>query len=106
MIDPDLGYDPDDQFYYSRQLVAELIPMALAGPQPPARGLSDTPGTGGDPAEGGNMLAMILDVRRALDQATGWRSAAIGCTKAGQDVPDHILDQIVDYLGGPRAARH
>jgi hypothetical protein len=71
VIDPETGYDPDDQFYYSRRLVAELLPMALAGPEPPVRGPTDSPGSQGDPAEGGNTLVMILDVRRVMDRMSG-----------------------------------
>lgn len=103
MIDPELGYDPDDQFYYSRKLVAELLPLAVAGPEPPARGLTDTPGGKGDPAEGGSMLAMIVDVRRALSLMGAGRRAAIeGGVTAGQEPYAVDLDLIVELLGGPR----
>jgi hypothetical protein len=103
VIDPALGYDPDDQFWYSRKLVAELLPLAVYGPEPPARGLTDSPGGKGDPAEGGNMLAMILDVRRALSLMGAGRRAAIeGGVTAGQDTDAVDLDLIVDLLGGPK----
>lgn len=103
MIDPAKGYDPDDQFYYSRKLVAELLPMAVYGPEPPARGLTDAPGGKGDPAEGGNMLAMILDVRRALSMLGPGRRAAIeGGVTAGIEPDTLDLDLIVEMLGGPR----
>jgi hypothetical protein len=103
VIDPELGYDPEDQFYYNRRLVAELVPMALAGPEPPATGLTDRPGGGGDAAEGGNMLAMILDVRSALMRMNagnyyGLRRCALG----GEELPAYALDEIVELLGGVR----
>jgi hypothetical protein len=100
-VDPELGYDPGDQFYYSRELVRELLPMALDGPVPPAGGLSEGGRSVADPATGGNVLAMIVDVRRALVYDGAW-GQALTCHLKGQDFPDWLLDEIIDRLGGPK----
>lgn len=103
MIDPERGYDPDDQFYYSRGLVAELLPIALNGPELPASGLTDGPGAQGDPAEGGNVQVMILDVRRVVPLMTeSARYAAVYAVVRGEDIPPYALDEIVEMLGGPK----
>jgi hypothetical protein len=92
-----------DQFYYSRGLVAELLPWALDGLEPPAKGLTDMPRGGSDPAEGGNVLAMMIDVRRAVSRLGDeqWRSL-LSAHYNGRDIPEYVLDGIVDLLGGPR----
>lgn len=103
MIDPALGYDPNDQFYYSTGLVRELIPLAVAGPELPAPGITDRPTTQGDPAEGGNMLAMMLDVRSAIEKLPGLARLTIAnAILSGVDVPKHVINQIIDLLGGER----
>lgn len=103
MIDPQLGYDPNDQFYYGRTLVQELIPLAVDGPMPPAKGPTDGPAPGGDPAEGGNTLAMILDVRRAMaDLPFNDLARLYDCVLDNRLVPVEIVDRLVDYLGGVR----
>lgn len=103
MIDPELGYDPDDQFFYTPGLVRELLPMALTGPVPPARGLAEQSSTPGDPATGGNLQAMILDVRRALALRPGTKGAAIAALRHGDDIPAFVLHELVNALGGPKA---
>ena len=100
-VDPELGYDPAvDQFHYSRGLVAELLPMALAGPEPPAAGPVEGGGSG-DPAVGGNMLVMILDVRRVMPADDWTYKQALHSVVHGIDFPTDLLDTIVDRLGGP-----
>lgn len=91
-----------DQFHYSRAMVAELLPMALDGPEPPARGLTDEPRGTGDPAVGGNLQAMLLDVRRVIPYLSddSWRLAVQSWVR-NTDCPDFVLDEIVDLLGGP-----
>lgn len=102
MIHPQLGYDPADQFWYSRDLVEVLLPWAVDGPEPPAAG-PERGSRSQDPAEGGNMLAMIVDVRRALARLPAHHAHAMfGALQNDQAVPTVVLDWIVDLLGGPR----
>lgn len=102
-VDPELGYDPDDRFFYTRELVRELLPMALDGPEPPAAGPAEAGRSAGDPATGGNVQAMILDVRRVLPARDWTRETALRCHVRGDPYPDDVLDTIVERLGGPRA---
>lgn len=65
------GYSFDDLAWYSPEKIADLIPLAL---NPNFDGMSgddgDVNGGRGQTAgrEGGGLLAMVLDVRRALDK--------------------------------------
>lgn len=99
-----MGYDPDDQYYYSPGLLAELVPMAVAGPEPPATGLHEGGGGPGDPAEGGNLLTMIVDVRRGMGMISGEAAAALRrAVQVGDGVPPSwALAELLDALGGPR----
>jgi hypothetical protein len=92
-----------DQFFYSRDLIAELLPWALDGLEPPARGLTEGRPSGSDPAEGGNVLVMMIDVRRAVAELPDaeWR-ALLNAHYAGRDYPASTVDELVDLLGGPR----
>lgn len=93
-----------DQFHYTPGMVAELLLLALDGPEVPARGLTDEPRGVGDPAVGGNLQAMLLDVRRALTliDTQSWRVAVTSWAN-NTECPAYVLDEIVDVLGGPPA---
>lgn len=61
------GYEVSDEFFYSTALIEDLIGVIVDGgsafaSQGPTIGRS-----GGDPAEGGNLMTMIADVQVALD---------------------------------------
>ena len=61
------GYQPEDQAYYSPGLLRNLLPAYLDNgvtDQPP-KGREITP-SNSDPAEGGNWLAMMIDVDYAF----------------------------------------
>lgn len=66
IVDPEIGYHPDDQYVYSPAVVRELIPMALDGPETPTDTSWDSIRCPGDPAVGGNLLALIMDVKRVI----------------------------------------
>jgi hypothetical protein len=100
-VDPDLGYDPSDQFFYTPSLVRELLPMALDGPEPPAAGPVDPGRRGGDPAEAGNLQAMLLDVRRVYDRLPlNDQLTALAAHLNGTHTPAYVIDAIVERLGG------
>lgn len=65
-----VGYYPDDQYAYRPDLVAQLLPVAL-DPQglPDGGGVADLAGVRvhGNLAEGGNVLAHFIDVKRAIE---------------------------------------
>lgn len=57
-----------DQFTYTTAMVQALLPLALDGPELPAAGRTESVRYHGDPAEGGNLLVMLIDVRSAVDR--------------------------------------
>lgn len=80
------GYSIDDVYWYSPGVVDELKPMARNRAWKPSDETFESDGgesRRSKPArEGGDLLAMVMDVRRAA-AAVGWNTSAI-----------------VDYLGG------
>lgn len=62
------GYHPRDQYRYRPSEVADLIPIALDPDGLPEGGHHEGPAPHGNLAEGGDMLAALVDVRRGLDQ--------------------------------------
>lgn len=59
-----------DAFYYSKAMIEDVLPMVFDPDDWTASQVPDTDTVrrgGGDPAEGGNTLATVMDVRRALD---------------------------------------
>ena len=68
------GYSTEDLQWYSPGVIRNLLPRALA-----PDGVDSPPDDGagprrGDPATGGNLTVMILDVRRAFESLNGWHS--------------------------------
>lgn len=62
------GYEPDDEFFYSIQMVADLLQLYF-DPEYMVPGSADLGSTGsGKPAnEGGNLMAMVADIGRAYE---------------------------------------
>lgn len=63
------GYRPEDNIVYSKQQIKDLIPLsidieAMAATTPVAQ---EGPKAHGNLAEGGNLLASVVDVRRAIE---------------------------------------
>lgn len=62
------GYSPEDEFFYSIPMVADLLQLYLDGEWMIPNGLEVTRTSGGKPAaEGGNLMAMVADVGRAYE---------------------------------------
>lgn len=92
------GYDFEDLSWYSPSKIADLIDLARNPEFDGISGESDDENSGRGQViakEGGNLLAMVLDVRRAisncgqpyLDPETG-------------EYDDNYLEQLSDFLGG------
>lgn len=64
------GYEPRDQYRYSAREVIALIPVAMEPEGLPEAGHGDGPSAKGNLAEGGDLLAALVDVRRALTALT------------------------------------
>lgn len=62
-----LGYDPRDQYRYSARTIIRLLPVAMDPEGVPESGTPDGVKPHGNLAEGGDMLAQLIDVRRALE---------------------------------------
>ena len=62
------GYEPDDLFYYRRDIVEELLPSVLNGDLQTSNNIdyNDKVKGASSPSEGGNLLAMQSDVSRAF----------------------------------------
>lgn len=100
---PPMSNHYTDQYTYRLPVVRELLGPALDGyvPQGPPGGGS----TPGDPAEGGNVLAMLCDIRRALTLLPGEHRGEILLAHAGyvpNDTADHglALEALVAALNG------
>lgn len=67
-----LGYRPGDEFFYDSQMIASLMPAVLTFESTAeliVEHVEDgTPKRPSAPSEGGNMLAMIVDVKRIYDR--------------------------------------
>ena len=114
------GYRPEDNILYSKQQVKDLIPLAvdieaMAGTTPVAQ---EGPRAHGNLAEGGDLLASVVDVRRGIDNlALGDRLFLQACDEyeydwelLGQNYRiqadsadqkfDRIAGRITKYLSG------
>jgi len=61
-----LGYEPSDLFYYEPAVVEAILPAVLRGDVTEAPVLNlGMPGKPSAPAEGGNMMAMMAEIRSA-----------------------------------------
>jgi hypothetical protein len=65
------GYNANDQQQYSAGMIASLLPVALDPDGiPDGGGVHEGPKPHGNLAEGGDVLAMLVDVRRAIESLT------------------------------------
>ena len=64
-----MGYEVEDEHFYSTATLRDLLPLVLDKETWAVSGVSNEEkvNTGTDPAEGGNLVAMLSDVSRALD---------------------------------------
>lgn len=116
------GYEADDLAWYSKGQLEALIPVALdpLGLLPQGQRF-DSPGrSNADPAESGNLTAMVLDVRAALARLpvdsrelvalavredSDWErvARALGCTAdAARMRYGRVVAQLQRKLGGAR----
>lgn len=65
------GYSPADQLSYSAGMIVQLLPVAVDPDGiPDGGGVHEGPKPKGNLAEGGDILAMLVDVRRAIGALT------------------------------------
>lgn len=119
------GYEVDDEFFYSIQMVAEILQLHFDPEymEPGSIELGQT--SSGKPAsEGGNLMAMVADVGRAYDampqadrdllewiygghipvrEAIEFQALTWGCTYNAADKRiRRVLGRLRKNLGGPR----
>lgn len=63
-----LGYQIDDEAYYSPITLSELLPFVWNDVVNTTDGSKPKVSGGGNPAEGGNYVIQLFDIRRALDK--------------------------------------
>lgn len=121
------GYNIEDEYYYSAAVVEQLIKVWVTGDYSLAGQVLDPSEMGGKrtkvASEGGNILAYMADVEKALNTLEV-RTRAILTAKFGDDVSDDVtaaewgitrqrvdqiaargVRQVVDALGGPSPYR-
>ena len=66
-----IGYEVSDLFYYDPDVIEALLPAVIRGDLNDAPKLNlGMPGRPPAPAEGGNMMAMMVDIKSAFDSLT------------------------------------
>lgn len=100
-----VGYDVEDVAWYSPSLVEGLLPLALDDdwyPEAVQDGEQNSKTTSRKPPnEGGDLLAMVLDIRRAL-KGTKLKSWFLEHEPDAGDIWIGHIGHLVDYLGGDR----
>lgn len=99
-----VGYDPDDVHWYTTTQIVALMPLVLdetfTGTGVPE--LEDGPRAKKDPAELGDLQAMVLDIRLAVDGLPEWVTLAVMFQQPGEELYDSAIGAILQYLGGPK----
>ena len=97
------GYDFDDVAWYSPDRLRDLLPLATDPAFDGITGDSDDGNTGGSRQsagrEGGTLLAMVVDVRRALE-ARPDAAATLQWAREESEEERAALVQLADFLGG------
>ena len=86
-----LGYATEDEAFYSPGLISTLLPIALDPDglvSPPQE--TEPRRSKGDPATGGSLAAMVMDVRRAFGRLNGWHATFVYARYVDNLLPDQI----------------
>lgn len=85
-----VGYSPRDEYFYHRTLIEDLIGVIVNG-QTDQAGQTDERTRGArDASEGGNVQAMVADVKRALGTLDS-DSYALAMMAFGEQLPTRVL---------------
>jgi hypothetical protein len=105
-----VGYSVDDIHWYSTTQIVALLPLALDdtfngfgspdydGDKPSG----DGPRAKRNPAETGDLTAMVLDIRRAMKALDSWVLDAVILHQQGESPFDAAVAEILHHLGGPK----
>lgn len=100
-----VGYDSDDVMWYSPTLVEGLMPLVLDETfdgDMPVEGAESGRKSKQVPHEAGNGLAMVLDIRRALDKLPDWVETCLRHEERGLGRWDDAVLAVVNFLGGSK----
>lgn len=84
------GYEPEDEFFYNYGLIRDLVRVVCTGGQLDVGVTSDRVRAPRDPAEGGNLQAMLADVKRAMNKLTVDEYSLV-VDAWGEDVDTRVL---------------
>jgi hypothetical protein len=93
------GYDSTDIMWYTPALVEGLMPLVLDETYDGIDGVGDQDGKRQKrmPNEGGDLLAYVMDIRRAISQSEDWVGDSLMAGDAGWDSAISVL---INRLGG------
>lgn len=98
-----VGYEPDDIFYYTQATVEGLMPLVLDETYDGSSGLADNP-TGKKhkkaPGDGDELLAAIMDIRRAIKACRPWVRDVFQNGEPGVIHWDDAVLAVINHLGG------
>jgi DNA-directed RNA polymerase specialized sigma24 family protein len=91
------GYQPEDQYRYTRTVIEGLVPVALAsGGGLPGQDVAEGKRPAGPPAEGGNVPAMVADVLSALRDLDPQERTLVARIAAGENAAVMASEMAVD----------
>lgn len=101
------GYEVDDITWYTPSMVEALLPLAMDSTYSGLQGKvgeAETSGrrSGKAPNEGGDLLAGVMDIRRAVDSCPDWVGDTFLHHEPGAVGWDEAVQTVINYLGGER----
>jgi hypothetical protein len=105
-----IGYDPDDIHWYSATQIVALMPLVLddtfdGSGQPDYdidRVTDNGPRAKKNPAEMGDLLAMVVDIRKAISELPLEAEVRLREGAPSEPAYDAVIDYLLHLLGGPR----
>lgn len=96
------GYDTSDVAWYSPSLVEGLMPLVLDETYDGIDGAGEADGKRQKrmPNEGGNLLAYVVDIRRAISRCKDWVGETLIGSAPGAAGWDEAIQEVLALLGG------
>lgn len=97
------GYEPDDVHFYSVNMIEAALPLALDPTWDGLKGQTGERSEGGTrkpPHEGGDVVAVVADVRKAIQATPDWVRETLLTQSRGDDRWESAVAAVIDYLGG------
>lgn len=99
-----LGYETSDVQWYSPALIEGLMPLVFDKTFDGSAGAGDGSGRKQKkaPQEGGDMLAYVVDIRRAISRCPDWVGSTLLDNAPGGAGWDQAVVEVLNVLGGER----